>query len=130
MNKVVVRFADGDVLKGFTSDFSPGKQMFHLSDRDTGNANVVMVEKLKAVFIVKEFEGDPSYVEADDFQSSTKAYGSRLKVHFKDGEVMMGVGMGYNKPNTMGFFITPCDENSNTIRAYVINKFVDHIEKL
>jgi hypothetical protein len=31
MNKVVVRFADGRMLKGTAADFFPGKDLFHVS---------------------------------------------------------------------------------------------------
>ncbi len=130
MNKIVARFADGRIVKGFTSDFSPQKRMFHLTDRSDSGVEIINVEKLKAVFIVKEFEGDPGYRESSDFQdSSGPGYGSRLRIVFRDGEEMVGVGMGYN-PEKLGFFMTPCDSESNTIRAFVINDFVDHVERL
>ncbi|MBD3277957.1 MAG: hypothetical protein GF388_06645 [Candidatus Aegiribacteria sp.] len=124
MNKIVVRFADGKVLKGYTSDFSPNKDMFHLTGKDHQQVELVRVEKLKAVFIVKEFDGNPNHSEADDFDNSQKIYGSRMRVHFKDGEELVGVAVGY-KPDKTGFFLTPCDPESNTIRAFVVNEFVD-----
>jgi len=129
MNKIVARYADGKILKGFTSDFAPNKAMFHLSTDNNSKIEIIFVSKLKAVFIVKEFEGKPGYRETSDFDSSQGAYGAKLRVHFKDGEILVGIGVGYN-PEKIGFFITPCDPNSNTIRAFVVNEFVDHIEKL
>jgi len=130
MNKIVARFADGRILKGFTSDFSPGKKMFHLSSREDGSVEVINVEKLKALFIVKKFEGNPDYRESSDFEKTGNvAYGAKLKVIFKDGEEFVGVGMGYN-PERTGFFMTPCDPDCNTVRAFVVNEFVDHIERL
>jgi hypothetical protein len=130
MNKIVARFADGRIVKGFTSDFSPQKRMFHLTDRNDSSVEMIDVEKLKAVFIVKKFEGDPGYRESGDFQgSSGPAYGSRIRIVFRDGEEMVGVGMGYS-PDKVGFFLTPSDPESNIIRAFVINDFVDHVEKL
>jgi hypothetical protein len=130
MNKIVARYADGRLVKGFTSDFSPQKKMFHLRSVDDSSVEIVNVEKLKALFIVKEFEGNPEYRESNDFDgSSSLGYGDRLRIIFKDGEEMVGVGMGYN-PEKVGFFMTPCDPKSNTVRAFVINDFVDHVEKL
>ncbi len=129
MNKIVARFADGKIIKGFTSDFSPGKPMFHLTSRIDRKTEVVVVNKLKAVFIVKEFEGDPAHREASDFDDSQNVYGDKLKVHFRDGEILVGIGMGYS-PEKPGFFMTPCDPRSNTIRAFVINDFVDRVERL
>lgn len=130
MNKIVARFADGRILKGYTSDFAPNKRMFHMTGRDDQTVQMVNLDKLKALFIVREFEGNPEYRESSDFdETHTLGYGSRLKVVFKDGEEFIGVGTGYN-PDRIGFFITPCDPGSNTIRAFVINDFVDHMEKL
>lgn len=129
MNKIVARYADGNVVKGFTSDFSPGKRLFHVTRRDDNDVEVIMVEKLKAVFIVKEFDGNPNYKDIDDFSQSGNVYGSRMKVIFKDGEEMVGIGMGY-KPEKVGFFMTPCDPKSNIIRAFIVNDFVDHIERI
>jgi hypothetical protein len=37
--------------------------------------------------------------------------------------------MGYN-PDKIGFFMTPCDPKCNTVRAFVVNDFIDHIERL
>jgi hypothetical protein len=129
MNKIVARFADGKILKGFTNDLSPNKPLFHLSRNTDNSTEVVFLDKLKAVFIVKEFEGDPDYRESSDFDESQTVYGAKLRVHFKDGEKFVGVGMGYN-PNKTGFFMTPCDPECNTIRALVVNAFVDHLERL
>ena len=129
MNKIVARYADGRIQKGFTTDFSPSRAIFHLTDRIDQKTEVVYVNKLKAVFIVKEFDGNPNYHEASDFDDSQQVYGAKLRVHFIDGEILVGVGMGYN-PNKIGFFLTPCDPNSNTIRAFLIQEFIDHIEKL
>ncbi|MCK5117692.1 MAG: hypothetical protein KAR44_13935 [Candidatus Aegiribacteria sp.] len=129
MNKIVVRYADGKIQKGFTSDFSPNRAMFHLTGISDQKTEVIYVNKLKAVFIVKEFEGDPHYRKDSDFDDSQQVYGAKLRIHFSDGEKLVGVGMGY-KPDKIGFFLTPCDPDSNTIRAFVVNECVDHVEKL
>ncbi len=129
MNKIVVRYADGKIQKGFTSDFSPNRPMFHLAGMNDQKTVVIHVNKLKAVFIVKEFDGNPNYRETSDFADSQQVYGAKLRVHFSDGEKLVGVGMGY-KPDKTGFFLTPCDPDSNTVRAFVVNECVDHVEKL
>ncbi|MEN8208505.1 MAG: hypothetical protein ABFR50_04555 [Candidatus Fermentibacteria bacterium] len=129
MNKIVVRYADGKIQKGFTSDFSQNRAMFHLTNKTNQKTEVIYIKKLKAVFIVKEFEGNPHYRKASDFEDSNLVYGAKLRVHFNDGEIMAGVGMGY-KPDKVGFFLTPSDPDSNTIRAFVVNECVDHVDKL
>ncbi len=54
-NKVVVRFKDGTIMKGNTSDFFPNKASFHLSYPE-GKIEEIDVKELKAVFFVKDFK--------------------------------------------------------------------------
>lgn len=129
MNKIVVHYADGRVQKGFAGDFSQNKPTFHLTGISDQKIEIIDINKLKAVFIVKEFEGDPKHREASDFKDSQKIYGARLRIHFKDGEKLAGVGMGYI-PEKMGFFMTPCDPDSNILRAFIVNKSIDRVERL
>ena len=44
--------------------------MFHPTGRSDQKIEVIYVNKLKTVFIVKEFDGDPGYSEASDFDDS------------------------------------------------------------
>jgi len=48
--KVVVRYANGRVIKGFTQDFFPNKDRFHLypAAKPSGEATEVLVKELKA----------------------------------------------------------------------------------
>ena len=58
MNPIVARFQDGRVLKGFTSDFLPAKDHFHISlqDQPPGAKPLdVRVADLKGLFFVKTF---------------------------------------------------------------------------
>ncbi len=76
--KVVVRYVDGNVLKGFTQDFLPNKDHFHLHpfDQSVGREPVkIMVKDLKAVFFVKDFEGDAAYRERRTFSEADKIQG-------------------------------------------------------
>jgi hypothetical protein len=61
--KVVVRYSDGRIIKGGTKDFFPNRNRFHLSlaDKPSREAVEVFVNDLKAVYIVRDFIGDPSY---------------------------------------------------------------------
>lgn len=129
MNNIVVRFTDGRILKGFANDFAPNKTSFHLISRDHQKTEVIFVKKLKAVFIVKKFEGDPQYKDVHFFDDSQQIYGTKFRVHFNDGEEFVGIATGYH-PDKLGFFMTPFDPNSNIIRAYIINDSVDNIERI
>jgi hypothetical protein len=58
--KVVVRLKDGTVVKGKTNDFFPNKPQFHLTTGE-GFIDEYQVEELKALFFVKDYDGDESY---------------------------------------------------------------------
>ena len=61
--KVVARYADGRVIKGFTQDFFPNKDCFHLILDDNRRTVEVFVRRLKAVFFVRDFAGNSQYQE-------------------------------------------------------------------
>lgn len=123
-NRVVVHFKDGTLLKGFTHDFNPVKEQFHLtseSSRDEGQIHDVTVAKLKAVFFVKTLEGDRAKGEKNRFDevNASAMHGIKIKVVFRDGEILRGVSLGYNKKKA-GFFVIPVDPESNNDRVYVL----------
>ncbi len=122
-NKIVVRYQDGSVKKGVTNDFFPNKDVFHLMPMDAlpGTQPMkVSIQDLKAVFFVKTFEGNPQYNDKKDFDAVKTAVGRKLKVLFKDGEVLVGTTHGY-QPGRSGFFIVPADPQSNIERCFVIS---------
>jgi hypothetical protein len=49
-----VRFSDAKLIKGFTQDFFPDKERFHLipADNPSGGAMEVSMKDLKAIFMV------------------------------------------------------------------------------
>jgi hypothetical protein len=123
MNKVVARFADGRMLKGMTADFFPAKDLFHIA-LEGGPADAEPVEvhtsELKALFFVKDLAGNPEYVERKEFDPAHPPAGRRLRVEFRDGEVLVGTTMGY-QPGRPGFFLEPADTGSNNERCFVIS---------
>jgi hypothetical protein len=123
-NKVVVRYRSGRVLKGYTHDFSPSADTFHLTSElpiDRGKTHEVTTADLKAVFFVKTLEGNKAYHERKTFNSadSTRLRGLKMKIEFEDGEVMRGTTLGYSKAKK-GFFIIPVDPKENNDRIYVL----------
>jgi len=116
-NTVVVHLGDGMLLKGATNNFFPNKEKFHLTVNDTTEVREVLLTNLKAVFFVKNFEGDPNYRERADAERS--GLGKRIEVEFKDGETLVGYSQGYT-PNRPGFFVFPADPESNNDRIFVL----------
>lgn len=129
MNKVVVRFADGRLLKGFTNDFMPAKDHFHvtLAEAPPGSRPVdVQTKDLKALLFVKDFAGNPQHEEHKDFDPSRPPSGRKIKVVFKDGETIVGTTQGY-QPGRPGFFLVPADPSSNNERCFVVSSATQEI---
>ncbi len=116
INKVVVRYKNGNVEKGVTGDFFPNKVMFHLQlpTRETLEVNV---EELKAICFVKDFEGNKD--RKDDYSYELPGGGRKVQVDFSDGETLIGFTQGY-APTRAGFFVVPADLQSNNERIYVV----------
>ncbi len=126
-NKLVVRYIDGGVVKGFSQDFHPSRGHFHLSSFVGGVVGppiFVPVEQLKAIFFVRDFDGNSEYVERRWFVGPQ--HGRRLEVTFLDGEVLLGATLGF-RPHDPGFFVTPNDPAGNNLRVYVLRAAVRHI---
>jgi Family of unknown function (DUF6982) len=122
-HKIVVRYLDGRVLKGYAVDFMPAKEVFHLVPMDAppGSQNQkISIRECKALFFVKDFTGNPAYRDKQEFEVATTAGGRRIRVVFTDNEVMLGTTQGY-QPGRPGFFIYPADPQSNIERCFVIS---------
>lgn len=125
---MVVRFADGRILKGTAQDFSPNRESFHLFPwgEEGGKPLEIIVDELKAVFFVEDYEGDSTRRDDNSFDNA-RGQGRKLLVYFRDGEVIAGFTMGYN-PAKKGFFLIPADPQGNNRRVYVVNAAVDRVD--
>jgi len=91
-----------------------------LRDAKPGSQPVKLkITGLKALFFVKKYDGNPSYNEKKDFNPPGFLTGRKIKVLFKDGELMVGTTNGY-QPTRQGFFLIPADGNSNNNLCFVI----------
>ncbi len=127
--KIVVRFRDGRILKGFTQNFLPNKLIFHVCPQDPGATQEMIevhVEDLKAIFFVKDFSGNSTYHEKKSLPAGKKPQGRMVGVRFKDGEQLVGSTMGYD-PKRWGFFLTPLDSVVNNLRIFVVSKAVEEV---
>jgi hypothetical protein len=118
---VVVRFKDGTVLKGRSDNLSPTRDTFHLQvagDPPGTDSVLINVWDLKAVFVVRDFFGDPERRERISFTDDSPVNGRKMWVIFKDHERLVGTSASY-RPGCSGFFITPADPESNNMRCCV-----------
>lgn len=125
--KIVIRFADGRIEKGYSQDFFPTRPTFHLLKKlpSTGTANdkEIRVSDLKAVFFVRTFAGNPDYKERKRFVEGDIVQGRKAEVVFVDGEMLQGSVLGYDAKGP-GFFLFPSDPKSNNQRVFVINSAI------
>ena len=124
-NKIVVHYQDGRIYEGVTRDFFPNKDVFHLFPVDglpETEPIMISIHDLKAVFFVKEFEGNREHKDKEEAEShkTTTVVGRKIRVIFKDGEVLVGTTHGY-QPGRPGFFVHASDPQSNNERCFVIS---------
>lgn len=126
--KVVVRYSDGRVLKGYTQNFAPDKAYFHIRPVNMEAQNQIIkvsIKDLKGVFFVRDFAGDPDYKEKKTFPYGMNIIGRKIEVTFKDGEVMVGSTTGYDPHlRRPGFFVSPSDPDWNLLRVFVVSEAV------
>jgi hypothetical protein len=115
--KVVARFRDGHLVRGYTADFHPSKPQLHLSaEPHSSDTLFLQLSKLKALFFVRDFAGDEMRVDRHEFGAA--AQGRKVAITFHDGEILLGSTLGY-KGEGQGFFVHPADARSNNLRVFV-----------
>src|SRR5262245_35874620 len=118
--KVVARYLDGRLVKGYSFDFGPAQSRFHVFAEPTasGASTQVFLRDLKALFFVRDLAGDPTRHDGTKFPPGV-ATGPHVEVRFRDGEVMVGTAEG-STADSPGFFLVPADPGSNNLRVYVL----------
>jgi hypothetical protein len=118
--KVVVRKLDRSLIKGFVDSASYLRlNGIQIIDRE-GRAVVLPLPEIKAVFFVRDFDGNSQRSERKLFQSRPRLAGLWVQMTFKDNEVLEGL-----LPNNLveispeGFLVTPADLYSNNLKIFV-----------
>jgi hypothetical protein len=115
--KVVARFRDGHLVRGYTADFHPEKPQLHLSaEPNSSDTLFLQLSQLKALFFVRDFKGDEMRVDRQEFGAALQ--GRKVAVTFQDGETLLGSTLGY-RGEGKGFFVHPADSRSNNLRVFV-----------
>jgi hypothetical protein len=112
--KVVVRLKDKTLLKGKLNNFSPFYSFFQL-ELLNGDSAIVKLDKIKAIFFVKSFEGNKQY----KYKYEDKLFwiGDKITLKFDDGERMVGYSQHFDF-TPKGYFITPADVNGNNTYVF------------
>lgn len=129
LHKVVVRYMNGKVLKGTTSDFAPNRTTFTLNPEPPPVAGPVKIgiDELKAVFFVHSFEGNREYRE-QKLRKPEGTIGRRYLLTFTDGETMRGTALGVNL-SRYGFLLFPSDAGGNNKRIFVMHSAVKELRQ-
>jgi len=125
--KIVVRYVEGQMLKGYTHDFSANRPQLSLWPSINAAAHtrvIVPLARLKGVFFVRDFAGNPGYVERTD--TGAAQHGRRIEVTLVDDEVIVGRTLSY-RPDGHGFFVVPADPLANNIRVFVVASSVRQV---
>ena len=128
--KVVARFLNGELVKGYTNDFFPKKDSFHVGSDPSIQGVEIAIKDLKALFFVKDFEGNSGRDRNQQFEEEGVYQGRKAEITFVDGEIMAGTVLSYDKERP-GFFITPVDEvEGNNTRVFIISTAVQELKFL
>jgi len=123
--RVVARYPDGRLIKGYTYDFQPGRDSFDIfPDRSpsTRPSAPVTLADLEAVFFVRDLEGNSRDAQRPDVVDLPGQSGEcRVTVTFRDGEVLVGTIEDQDAPTT-GFWLIPADPLSNILRVYAVQR--------
>jgi hypothetical protein len=126
-HRVVARYVDGRVVKGYAQNFTPRNghlKVWPTPECPSEERVRVGLGQLKAVFFVHDLDGTPAGAEPRNCQSEP---GRRVVVTFADGEVMNGTTLNYSEAEP-GFFMTPVGLKTNNIRAFVISAAVTRVQ--
>lgn len=127
--RVVGHLLDGTLIKGFTEwdstevSVTPPKdapERLVVAKQDGSGIVELPVDKLKAIFFVKTFEGSRDYREVKFFTAHPRVDGLWVRVQFQDHERTEGII--YNSIQFVrdgGFFMKPPDPNSNNSLVFV-----------
>jgi len=130
-NKIVVKYKNGKIVKGWSTDFGPNKEIFHLHPLEEYGKDVLGIKtsSIKAVFFVKDYKGNKDYKKARTFDNFPKGIPTERKIViiFKDGENFYGTTHSYN-PERKGFYVYPIDPKDNNERVFVINPAVNSVK--
>jgi hypothetical protein len=140
MQKIVLRFNTGKILKGYIGDFTAYTDIVAVQDAQTDEEHKIPIIELKAIFFVKTFEGDRSRRDKKMYGISQNV-GRKVYIRFNDGESMMGFlegdipwekGFYLSKPASTlkGFFLVPVDGDSNNKKVFVVNSSIKDITLL
>ena len=119
LHKVIVRTRDGKVIPGFANQEAIKKTLKIITPQ--AKEQTFDTEKIKAVFFVKDFKGDPGYDEIKFLNKESASSMIWVRVGFFDGEVLEGkIANNLELLCSPGFYLWPSDPDTNNKFVYII----------
>lgn len=131
--KVVIRVGD-EVIKGFLKSRAGDSldallrnaaadppSLLRVRRLADDSIQEIPIESTKAVFYVKDFDGDQQHKNLRFYRGAPIVHGVWIRLEFTDGEIMEG--LVHNTIRFLvdpGFFILPTDPYSNNRLVYVV----------
>ena len=117
--KIVLRMRDGAMEKcSIYSHFSAAYKKLKVLDTEA-RLKTVDLRDVKAIFFVREHEGNPGFRACQEFAEDSPKAGKAVKVTFPDGEVLRGKVLNLAEGSS-GFFLFPPDPLDNNLKIFVV----------
>ncbi len=137
MDRVVLRYYDGRVEKGYLVSFSETGSDVEIKEYKTERSIKAHLDELKAIFFVRSFEGKPGYREKKRYDRKGIT-AKKVFIRFKDKETLLGYVEGMlpwdkgffltkQHDRGKGFFVYPVDEESNNIKVFIVASSVEDV---
>ena len=128
---------DGQVIKGFSRDFHPERDSFHLVLRqgESASSQEIRMDELKALFHVKTWgrkdrhRGRVPYFPEGDVNRPPEGTFIKTVLEFYDGEKILGYTNDYD-PARPGFYVIPADPDDNNSKIFVLASALVNIQLL
>jgi hypothetical protein len=120
-HKVVAHFLTKEIKKGTAYDFTSDAPMMHLlllDDAGKRQVDRINLDLIKAIFFVRDHEGNNLYKEKNEFETGKTVYGKKLSVEFHDGEKIVGYSVN-NPSQKKRFVMIPADPNGNNLKILI-----------
>lgn len=133
MAAVIIKFVSGEEREGEVTLFNVNKPAFQLRVTDKeGKTEIqtIRTDSVKMVLFLKSLEKEGASLRTETIEQSIYAgtLAFKLRVAFKDGEVVNGSTLRYD-PSEKGFFLVPLNPADKSERIYVNARVVQKVDQ-
>ena len=131
-DKLVAHFRDGQVYKGYSSDFDGLRASFHVysTEAPVASSRRLAMDDLKAIFYVRTWGRGPGREDRTyTFDNGSGEPGRRAAVQFRDGERIWGYVLD-DHLSEAGFFLIPANPDDNNIKIFVVRSATEEVAYL